>query len=247
MPPIPTRLASGRPDPLGATWDGLGVNFAVFSANAERIELCLFDAAGRKEIARLPLPECTDEVWHGYLPEARPGQQYGYRAYGPYEPRQGHRFNPNKLLLDPYAKQLAGEVRWPDALFGYRVGAARADLSFDRRDSAPAMPKAVVVDDSFAWGDDRRPCVPWDRTVIYEAHVRGLTMLRTEIPARERGTFSALADPRVIEHLQRTGVTAIELLPIHAFLQDRFLVSKGLRNYWGYSTLGFFAPEPRYL
>ncbi|MCO6418151.1 glycogen debranching protein GlgX [Siccirubricoccus sp. KC 17139] len=247
MPPIPSRLAPGRPDPLGATWDGLGVNFAVFSANAERIDLCLFDAAGRKEIARLPLPECTDEIWHGYLPEARPGQLYGYRAYGPYEPRQGHRFNPNKLLLDPYAKQLAGEVRWSDVLFGYRVGANRADLSFDRRDSAPAMPKAVVVDDSFAWGDDRSPCTPWDRTVIYEAHVRGLTMQRDEIPPRERGTFSALADPRVIDHLLRTGVTAIELLPIHAFLQDRFLVSKGLKNYWGYSTLAFFAPEPRYL
>jgi isoamylase len=247
MPPIPTRLLPGRPDPLGANWDGLGVNFAVFSANAERIELCLFDPAGRREIVRLPLPECTDEVWHGYLPDARPGQLYGYRAYGPYEPRQGHRFNPHKLLLDPYARQLAGEVRWSDVLFGYRVGAARADLTFDRRDSAPAMPKAVVVDDSFHWGDDRPPCVPWDRTVIYEAHVRGLTMRREDIAPRERGTFAALADPRVVDHLQRLGITAIELLPIQTYLQDRFLVSKGLRNYWGYSTLGFFAPEPRYL
>jgi glycogen operon protein len=247
MPPIPDRLLPGRSDPLGATWDGLGVNFAVFSANAERIELCLFDPAGRREIARLPLPECTDEVWHGYLPEARPGLLYGYRAYGPYEPRQGHRFNPNKLLLDPYARQLAGEVRWSDALFGYRLGAGRGDLTFDRRDSAPAMPKSVVVDDSFHWGDDRPPSVPWDCTVIYEAHVRGLTMLREDIAPRERGTFAALADPRVVDHLQRLGVTAIELLPIHAYLQDRFLVSKGLRNYWGYSTLAFFAPEPRYL
>ena len=247
MPPIPDRLLPGRPDPLGATWDGLGVNFAVFSANAERIDLCLFDPAGRKEIARLPMPECTDEVWHGYLPEARPGQLYGYRAYGPYEPRRGHRFNPHKLLLDPYTRQLHGEVRWSDALFGYRVGAGRADLSFDRRDSAPAMPKSVVVDDSFHWGDDRPPCVPWERTVIYEAHVRGLSMRRDDIPPRERGTFAALADPRLVEHLRRLGVTAIELLPIHAFLQDRFLVEKGLRNYWGYSTLAFFAPEPRYL
>jgi glycogen operon protein len=240
-------LLPGRSDPIGATWDGLGVNFAVFSANAERVELCLFDPAGRREIARLPLPECTDEVWHGYLPEARPGLLYGYRAHGPYEPRHGHRFNPYKLLLDPYARQLAGEVRWSDALFGYRLGAGRGDLTFDRRDSAPAMPKSVVVDDSFHWGDDRPPCVPWDRTVIYEAHVRGLTMLREDIAPRERGTFSALADPRVVAHLQRLGVTAIELLPIHAYLQDRFLVSKGLRNYWGYSTLAFFAPEPRYL
>jgi isoamylase len=247
MPPIPNSLHPGRPDPLGANWDGLGVNFAVFSANAERIDLCLFDPSGRREIARLPLPECTDEVWHGYLPEARPGQIYGYRAYGPYEPRRGHRFNPHKLLLDPYAKQLHGELRWSDVLLGYRPGGGRTDLSFDRRDSAPAMPKCVVVDDSFAWGDDRNPCVPWDRTVLYEAHVRGLTMRREDIAPRERGTFRALADPRVIEHLQRLGITAIELLPIHAFLQDRFLVAKGLRNYWGYSTLAFFAPEPRYL
>ena len=247
MPPIPDRLLPGRPDPLGANWDGLGVNFAVFSANAERIELCLFDPAGRREIARLPLPECTDEVWHGYLPEARPGQLYGFRAFGPYEPRLGHRFNPHKLLLDPYARHLFGEIRWSDALFGYRVGAGRGDLSFDRRDSAPAMPKAVVVDDSFNWGDDRPPNVPWDRTVIYEAHVRGLTARRDDLPPRERGTFAALADPRMVDHLHRSGVTAIELLPVQAFAQDRFLVEKGLRNYWGYSTLAFFAPEPRYM
>ncbi len=247
MPPVPDRLLPGRPEPLGANWDGLGVNFAVFSANAERIELCLFDPAGRREIARLPLPECTDEVWHGYLPEARPGQLYGYRAYGPYEPRRGHRFNPHKLLLDPYARQLFGEIRWSDALFGYRVGAGRGDLSFDRRDSAPAMPKSVVVDDSFNWGDDRPPNVPWNRTVIYEAHVRGLTMRRDDLPPWERGTFAALADPRLVDHLHRLGVTAVELLPVHAFAQDRFLVEKGLRNYWGYSTLAFFAPEPRYL
>jgi isoamylase len=247
VPPLPDRLLPGRPDPLGANWDGLGVNFAVFSANAERIDLCLFDPAGRREVTRLPLPECTDEVWHGYLPEARPGQLYGFRAYGPYEPRHGHRFNPHKLLLDPYARQLFGEIRWSDALFGYRVGAGRADLSFDRRDSAPAMPKCVVADDSFNWGDDRPPNVPWDRTVIYEAHVRGLTMRRNDLPQRERGTFAALADPRLVDHLQGLGVTAIELLPVQAFAQDRFLVEKGLRNYWGYSTLAFFAPEPRYL
>ena len=247
MPALPERLAPGHPYPLGAHWDGLGVNFAVFSAHATKIELCLFDAAGRRQVARLPLPECTDEVWHGYLPEARPGLIYGYRAYGPYSPRQGHRFNPHKLLLDPYARQFFGDLRWSDALFGYRVGAPRGDVTYDRRDSAPAMPKAVVVDDSFNWGSDRPPATPWENTVIYEAHVRGLTMLHEDIAPRERGTYAALADPRIIEHLHRLGVTAVELMPIHAFVNDRFLVEKGLRNHWGYSTLGFFAPEQRYL
>ncbi|EHM02866.1 glycogen debranching enzyme GlgX [Acetobacteraceae bacterium AT-5844] len=247
MPPIADRLLPGKPHPLGATWDGLGVNFALFSAHAEKVELCLFDAAGRREIARLPLPECTDEVFHGYLPEARPGLIYGYRVHGPYRPEQGHRFNPNKLLLDPYARQLQGNLRWTDALYGYRMHGGRADLGFDRRDSAAAMPKAVVTDDAFNWGDDRPPAIPWDRTIIYETHLRGLSILREDLAPRERGTFAALADPRVIEHLHNLGITAIELLPVHAFLQDRFLVEKGLRNYWGYSTLSFFAPEPRYL
>jgi glycogen operon protein len=241
------RLLTGRAYPLGATWDGLGVNFAVFSAHASRVELCLFDPSGRREIARLDLPECTDEVWHGYLPDSKPGQLYGYRAHGPYEPRAGHRFNPYKLLLDPCARELHGDLIWSDALFGYRVGSQRGDLTFDRRDSARAMPKGVVVDDSFNWGDDRPPMVPWERTVIYEAHVRGLTALHELVPPRERGTFAALANPHVIEHLQRLGITAIELLPVHAFMQDRFLVERRLRNYWGYSTLAFFAPEPRYL
>jgi glycogen operon protein len=247
MPLLPDRMEAGRPHPLGATWDGLGVNFAVFSAHAERIELCVFEPGGRREIARLDLPDCTDEVFHGYLPEARPGLLYGYRAHGPYQPERGHRFNPNKLLLDPYARQLAGSLHWTDALFGYRLGGARADLGFDRRDSGPSMPKGVVTDDAYNWGDDRPPCTPWRDTVIYEAHVRGLTMRRDDLPVRERGTFAALADARVIDHLVRLGITAVELLPIHAFLQDRFLVAKKLRNYWGYSTLGFFAPEPRYL
>lgn len=241
------RLAAGRPYPLGATWDGLGVNFAVFSANAARIELCLFDPSGRRELTRLALPECTDEVWHGYLPDAKPGLLYGYRAHGPYEPRAGHRFNPSKLLLDPYARELQGDLIWSDALFGYRVGSARADLTFDRRDSARAIPKCVVVDDSFNWGDDKPPMVPWERTVIYEAHLRGLTITHDRVPLRERGTFAALANPHVIEHLQRLGITTIELLPVQAFLQDRFLIERRLRNYWGYSTLGYFAPEPRYL
>ena len=240
-------LHPGRPYPLGATWDGLGVNFAVFSAHAERIDLCIFEASGRHEIARYTLPEYTDEIWHGYLPDAPAGLLYGYRAFGPYEPQNGHRFNPNKLLLDPYARALHGQVHWSDALYGYRVASPRSDLSFDRRDSAPAMPKGVVTDDSFNWGDDRPPDIPWADTVIYEAHVRGLTMLRPDVIKPERGTFAALAHPAVIDHLRGLGVTAIELLPIHAHLQDRFLLQRGLRNYWGYNTLGFFAPEPSYL
>jgi len=244
---FPDRLLPGVHYPLGAHLDGRGVNFAVFSANATRIELCLFDARGRKELARLPLPECTDEVWHGYLPEAEAGLVYGYRAYGPYEPQHGHRFNPNKLLLDPYARQLSGPLHWSDALFSYRMQSAKSDLSIDRRDSAPAMCKAVVCDNTFNWGDDQPPSVPWSRTVIYEAHVRGVSMQREDLPTSERGTFRALAEPGFIEHLLKLGVTAVELLPVQAFLQDRFLVARKLRNYWGYSTLGYFAPEPAYL
>ncbi|MFN3686674.1 glycogen debranching protein GlgX [Salinarimonas sp.] len=247
MPILPDLLSPGSPYPLGATWDGLGVNFAVFSAHAERMDLCIFDPSGRREIARYTMPEWTDEVWHGYLPHVRPGLLYGYRAYGPYEPQNGHRFNPNKLLVDPYAKALHGETRWTDALFGYRVNSPRADLTFDRRDSAPAVPKSVVIDDSFTWGDDRPPNVPWSETVIYEAHVKGLTKLLDEVRIPERGTYAALAHPTVIDHLKRLGVTAIELLPIHAILQDRFLQEKGLTNYWGYNTLNFFTPEPRYM
>jgi glycogen operon protein len=241
------RLLPGSPHPLGATWDGSGINFAVFSAHAERMELCLFDALGKREIERLRMPECTDEIWHGYLPNARAGQIYGYRAYGPYEPARGHRFNPHKLLLDPYARRIVGALSWSDALYGYRVGSPRGDLSFDRRDSAAAMPKAMVTDHAFTWGDDRPLHVPWTRTVIYEAHVRGLTMLRDDVLPHERGTFAALANPRVIEHLVRLGVTAIELMPVHATVQDRVLTEKKLRNYWGYNTLAYFVPEPRYL
>ncbi|NUT15713.1 MAG: glycogen debranching protein GlgX [Cupriavidus sp.] len=241
------RLLPGKPFPLGAHWDGLGVNFAVFSAHASRIELCLFSDNGRKELARLPLPECTDEIWHGYLPNAALGTLYGYRAHGPYDPGHGHRFNPHKLLLDPYARQLSGPVRWSDALFGYRLQSARADLTPDRRDSAPTMPKAVVVDESFHWGDDRPPAVPWPATVIYEAHLRGLSMLRDDLLPNLRGTFAALCDPRFVDHLVQLGVTTIELLPVHAILQDRFLLERGLRNYWGYNTLSYFAPEPAYL
>jgi isoamylase len=247
VPSPPERIQPGSPYPLGATCDGTGTNFAVFSAHATRIELCLFDPSGRRQIARYDLPECTDETWHGYLPRLRGGQLYGYRAHGPYEPEQGHRFNPNKLLLDPYARLLSGHVRWSDALHGYRVSSPRADLSFDRRDSAAAMPKAVVVDESSHWRGGRRPQTPWPRTVIYEAHVKGLTQQLKHIRPHERGTFIALADPYVIDHLVRLGITAIELLPIHAFVQDRRLAEMKLRNYWGYNTLAFFAPEPSYL
>ncbi|MBN3846743.1 glycogen debranching protein GlgX [Paraburkholderia sp. Ac-20342] len=244
---MPDRLLPGAPYPLGASWDGLGVNFAVFSANAQKIELCLFDPTGRKEIRRFALPECTDEIWHGYLPNAHPGTAYGFRAHGPYQPQYGHRFNPHKLLLDPYARKLVGQFRWSDALFGFRMHSNRADLSIDRRDSAPAMPKCVVIDEAFDASHDRRPDVPWGDTVIYETHLRGTSMLRANLRQHERGTFAALASPEFIEHLLKLGVTAVELLPVHAFLNDRFLVERGLRNYWGYNTAAFFAPEPSYL
>src|SRR5262252_9192556 len=243
----PDRLLTGAPYPLGATWDGLGVNFAVYSANATRIDLCLFDPSGRREIARFALPECTDEVWHGYLPNARAGLVYGYRAFGPYEPQHGHRFNHHKLVLDPYARRLAGELRMSDALYGYRVNSPRADLSFDRRDSAPGMIKGVVSDDSFNWADDRPPAVPWSDTVIYEVHLRGATMLRHDIRPNERGTFAALGDPHFIDHVRRLGVTTLELLPVHAVAQHRVLLQGGLRNYWGYNSIAYFALEPRYL
>ena len=244
---VPDKLDPGSPYPLGATFDGLGVNFAVFSANADKIELCLFDQSGRKQIACLELLECTDEVFHGYLPEAKPGLLYGFRAHGRYEPENGHRFNPNKLLLDPYAKQLAGNLRWSDALHSYRVGSPKKDLSFDRRDSASSMPKAVVTHSGFDWTGDVRPDVPWSDVVIYEAHAKGLTKLMEAVPPGERGTFAALSHPELINHLKRMGVTTLELLPIHAFVQDQRLQENGLANYWGYNTLSFFAPERRYM
>jgi glycogen operon protein len=232
--------------PLGAHWDGRGTYFSVFSETAERIELCLFDAVGRHEI-RLEMPECTDGVWSGYLPNGRPGQLYGYRAYGPYDPRRGLRFNPHKLLIDPYARRLAGDIKWHDSLYGYRVGSPRGDLSFDRRDSAGYLPKAVVVDDRFDWGGDRPPRVPWSETVIYEAHLKGLTKTRDGFLEHDRGTFGALGHAKNIEYLKSLGVTAVELLPIHAFARDRYLVEQKLTNYWGYNTLSFFAPDNAYL
>ncbi|MGH8737131.1 MAG: glycogen debranching protein GlgX [Burkholderiales bacterium] len=236
----------GRPYPRGATWDGEGVNFALFSESAEKVELCIFDETGRRERQRVELRERTDAVWHCYLPEARPGLVYGYRVYGPYKPEEGLRFNPNKLLVDPYAKDFLGSLRWSDALYGYTVGHKREDLAFDRRDSAAFMPKCRVLETAFTWGDDRRPDIPWHETVIYEMHVRGFTMRHPEVPQSLRGTYAGLATAPVIEHLKRLGVTTVELLPLHAFIDDRNLVEKGLRNYWGYNTLGFFAPENRY-
>ncbi len=222
------------------------MNFALFSAHATRVDLCLFDERGRVETQRLSLPCCTNQVWHGYVTGVRPGQTYGYRVHGPYEPGSGHRFNPHKLLLDPYARQLAGHVRWHDALNGFRSGGNRADTALDRRDSAPMMPKGVVEDPARTWGDDRRPNVPWRDTIIYEAHLKGLSELHPGMPGEVRGTYTALGHPAVVDHLVKIGITAVELLPIQAFADDRFLVEKGLRNYWGYSTLNYFSPEPRY-
>jgi isoamylase len=245
MTRMPVR--EGRPFPLGATWDGLGVNFAVFSEHATRVEVCLFDNDGTTETERFDLPEYTDEVWHGYLPNARPGTVYGFRVHGPYEPDAGHRFNPNKLLLDPYAKQLVGTLKWDDAVFGYTLGSPDKDLSFDERDSAPFVPKSRVIDPAFTWGNQPRPQVPWEQTIIYETHLKGFTKLNRRVPEEWRGKFSGLGDPRVIEYLRRLGVTSVELQPIHAFIDDRNLLEKGLVNYWGYNTIAFFAPAPRYM
>jgi glycogen operon protein len=238
----------GSPYPLGATWDGSGVNFAIYSENAEAIDLCLFDQAyGAPEVMRIRLREQTDFVWHAYLPEARPGQIYGYRVYGPYDPEHGDRFNPNKLLLDPYAKSTTGRIEWSDAMFGYTIGNGdAADLSMDRRDSAPGMAKGVVIEPAFSWGDDRPLRTPWHDTVIYEAHVKGLSYLNRQIAPARAGTYAALADETIIRYLQDLGITAIELMPVHQFVNDKRLVDLGLSNYWGYNTIGFFSPDPRY-
>jgi len=236
----------GRPHPLGATWDGEGVNFALFSERAEKVELCLFDPSGRREIHRVVMPEYTDQVWHCYLPEARPGFVYGYRVHGPYDPANGLRFNRNKLLLDPYAKQIQNGMKWHDSHFGYRIGSRNEDLSFDRRDSAPGMLKGIVIDPAFTWGTDTAPRTPWHRTIIYETHVRGFTMLHPEVPPPMRGTYAGLATAPVIDYLKTLGITAMELMPVHTFVDDRQLIERGLRNYWGYNSIGFFAPEPRY-
>lgn len=240
------RVLSGRPDPLGATFDGAGVNFALFAAHAEMVELCLFGTDGAREIARVALPACTHEVWHAYLPDARPGQIYGYRVHGPYEPERGHRHNPHKLLLDPYARALAGRYRWTEAHLGYRPGQARGDLVMDRRDNAQSMFRARVVDPAFDWGGDRLPRTPWAETVICEAHVKGYSRLNPAVPERLRGTYAGLAHPASIARLVACGSTAVELLPIQAFIDERMLAVADRVNYWGYNPLAYFAPEARY-
>jgi isoamylase len=241
------RIWPGRPYPLGATFDGAGVNFALFSEHATKVELCLFDdREDLKETHRIALPEYTDMVWHGYFPDVEPGQLYGFRVHGPFDPENGHRFNHHKIVLDPYAKAIGRDVQWNDSLFGYKVGPNPDDLTFDERDNAANAPLASVIDTAFTWGDDRLPRTPWHKTLIYECHVKGLTANHPQVPEERRGTYSGLATEAVIEHLLSLGVTAIELLPVHYHLNDRHLVEKGLTNYWGYNTLGFFAPHVAY-
>jgi isoamylase len=241
----PFKVWRGYPSPLGATVHPHGVNFALYSENAERVELCLFGPDAR-ELLRVEMAEQTNKVWHVFLHGAKPGLQYGYRVYGPYRPSEGHRFNPHKLLLDPYAKAISGRVQWNPAVFGYVLGHPDGDLSFDTRDSAAFVPKGIVIDSHFDWGDDDPPRTPWHESVIYELHVKGFTKLHPVVPKELRGTYAGLAHPAAIDHLKRLGVTAVELLPVHQFIEDDFLQRKGLHNYWGYSTIGYFAPEWRY-
>lgn len=242
-----TVYYTGEPYPLGATWDGNGVNFALYAENAEGVDLCLFDALeDDDETIKIKLKERSHHVWHTYLPGIKPGQLYGYRVNGPYEPDKGHRFNYNKLILDPYAKAIAGNLQWHDSLFGYTIGDEEADLSFSRSDSAAYIPKSVIVDSHFDWENDQPLRTPYYETIIYEAHVRGLTMLHPDIPDEIKGTYAAIAHPAIIEHLKKLGISAIELMPVHHFINDRHLVEKGLTNYWGYNTIGFFAPDARY-
>jgi isoamylase len=241
------RVWPGGPHPLGATWDGEGVNFALFSENARGVQLCLFDdATAGTPTATITMSERTDNVWHVYLPDVRPGALYGYRVDGPYEPESGHRFNASKLLIDPYAKAVSGPIRWSDDLFGYTIGDEQEDLSFDKRDSAGAMPKCLVVDPAFTWDDDRSPNTPWNQTVIYETHVRGMTARHPGVPEHLRGTYLGLASDPIIDHLIGLGVTAVELMPVHHFVADRHLVDQGLTNYWGYNSVAFLAPHVGY-
>lgn len=239
------KIWPGDPYPLGATWDGAGVNFALYSENAQKVELCLFNVAG-KETACIEVNEKTDQVFHVYLPDARPGQLYGYRVYGPNIPQYGHRFNHHKLLIDPYAKAISGDITWDDALFGYTIGNTLQDLSFDSRDSAPFIPKCVVIDSAFSWGNDRAPATPWNKSVIFECHVKGFTILNKKIPSEYIGTYAAIASEEIMEFLLSLNITAVELMPVQHFVHDRFLVEKELRNFWGYNTIGFFAPYSGY-
>ncbi|MGO4441558.1 glycogen debranching protein GlgX [Rhizobium sp. RAF56] len=232
---------------LGATPDSEGINFALFSAHAERVELCLFDESGENEIDRIPLPEFTNEIWHGYVPGLKRGALYAYRVYGPHDPENGHRFNPNKLLIDPYARELVGDIEWGQAQFGYSLDSEEKDLSFDETDSARFMPKCRIVDASeYQWGDHVKPSVPWSQTIFYETHVKGFTNLHPSLPDKLRGTYEGLGHKEIVAYIRSLGVTAVELLPIHWFQDDAHLLDKGLRNYWGYNSLGFFAPASRY-
>jgi isoamylase len=241
------RLSAGSPQPPGATFDGRGTNFALFSTDAQKVELCLFEADGLRETARIALPERTGDVWHGHVSDVLPGQPYGYRVHGPYQPVDGLRFNPNKLLLDPYARRLSQRFVWDDSHFAYQPASQRADLSYDRRDNARCMPKAIVpADDPFDWGRDASPRVPWEDTIIYEAHVKGLTRQREDVPPESRGRFRGLAAPAMIRHLQRLGVTTVELLPIHTFIDETHLIKRGLTDYWGYNPLAYSVPDGRY-
>ncbi|MRR14785.1 glycogen debranching enzyme GlgX, partial [archaeon] len=237
---------SRQPYPLGATWDGAGVNFALFSENATRVELSLFNSDNNNAETRIPITEQTDQVWHTYLPEARPGLLYGYRVHGPFAPEEGHRFNPAKLLRDPYARAVTGTIKWNDSHFGYTIGHPDADLSMDERDSAPYSPKCMVIDPSFSWGDDVRPHTSWDKTIIYEIHAKGFTKRHPKVKGHLRGTYEALSNYEIINHLLTLGITAIELMPVHQFIHDRHLVEKGLSNYWGYNSINFFAPHAAY-
>ncbi|MBV9172204.1 MAG: glycogen debranching protein GlgX [Chloroflexi bacterium] len=242
------ELPDGRPFPLGATWDPAsgGTNVALFSEGAEQVEVCFFDDAHGPEVARVALRKRTEHVWHGFLPNVRPGQLYGYRVHGRYAPREGLRYNRSKLLLDPYARAITGRVEWHPSVFGYRFGRKSEDLTRDVHDSARYVPKSVVVDPTFDWGNDRRPDVPWNETVIYETHVKGITARHPEVPPDLRGTYAGLASPPIIDHLRQLGITTVELMPVHHFTNDQFLLDRGLTNYWGYSTIGYFAPESRY-
>jgi isoamylase len=241
------KIRPGSPYPLGATWDGEGVNFALFSENASGVELCLFEGSkGNDELARVRVTEHTDLVWHVYIPGLRPGQRYGYRVHGPYEPERGHRFNPAKLLIDPYAKAIDGHVRWNELIFGYQLGHPDADLSKDDRDSSPAVPKSVVIDETAPMVDFRKLRYPWDGRPIYELHVKGFTIRHPQVPEELRGKYSGLCSPPVMEYLRSLGVTSVELMPIHQFVSDGMLEGKGLKNYWGYNSIGFFAPDVRY-
>jgi isoamylase len=248
-PSTPQHLSvlEGTSHPLGSTFTGDGVNFAVFSAHATQVQVCLFDEAGTTQIGCVTLPEYTDEVWHGFVPGLQPGARYGLRVHGPYEPEKGHRFNHHKLLLDPYAKAYMGELKWGPEVFGYTVGHADGDLSFDERDSAPFMPKCVVVDSRFEWTQTDALRVPWKDTVFYETHVRGFTMKHPQVPQQFRGTFAGMARDEVLAPIRALGVTSVELLPVQMFLNQSSLLEKDLTNFWGYDTIGFFALDPRYM